>query len=76
MPEPIDAGQARDKVGEAMGVSGRTVDDRLLLRAAEAGLEDCEFLADVRGSVAYKRELLRVYVRRTVRAAVNAGACP
>jgi carbon-monoxide dehydrogenase medium subunit len=65
----------RLKSAEAV-LSGRTVDDGLLLRAAEAGLEDCEFLADVRGSVAYKRELLRVYVRRTIHAALNAGACP
>ena len=32
---------------------------------------ESEFIADVRGSVPYKRELMRVYVRRAVRAALD-----
>ena len=37
-------------------------------QAGDAAAEEAEFIADVRGSVPYKRELMRVYVRRAVRA--------
>jgi carbon-monoxide dehydrogenase medium subunit len=52
-------------------LNGRTVSNRLLLEAADAAIQDCELIDDVRGSVPYKRELLRVYVRRTVQAALR-----
>jgi carbon-monoxide dehydrogenase medium subunit len=52
-------------------LNGKRADERLIAQAAEAALQDCELIADVRGSVAYKRELMRVYVRRTVHAALN-----
>jgi arylformamidase len=35
--------------------------------------QDCEFIADVRGSVPYKRELMKVYVRRAIREALDGG---
>ena len=38
-----------------------------------AMLGDCEFIADVRGSVPYKRELMKVYVRRALREALDGG---
>ena len=59
----------RLKSAEAV-LSGKIVNDRLLALAAEAALTDCEVIADVRGSVSYKRELLRVYVRRTILSAL------
>jgi carbon-monoxide dehydrogenase medium subunit len=52
-------------------LSGKSVDDNLLIQAGEVAVEDCEFTADVRGTVPYKRELLKVYVRRVVRAALD-----
>jgi carbon-monoxide dehydrogenase medium subunit len=55
-------------------LSGQRIDDKLLARAGEAAAEEAEIIADVRGSVSYKRELLRVYVGRTVRAALEGGA--
>jgi carbon-monoxide dehydrogenase medium subunit len=55
-------------------LAGKTVDDKLLAQAGEAAVAECEFIADVRGSVPYKRELLRVYVRRAVRQALEGGA--
>lgn len=55
-------------------LSGKIVNDRLLELAAEAALTDCELIADVRGSVAYKRELMRVYLRRTIKAALRQPA--
>jgi aerobic carbon-monoxide dehydrogenase medium subunit len=55
-------------------LAGKTVDDELLIEAAEVAVEDCEFIADVRGTVSYKRELMKVYVRRAVRAALDGGS--
>jgi aerobic carbon-monoxide dehydrogenase medium subunit len=52
-------------------LTGATVDDKLLARAGDAAAEECETISDVRGSAPYKRELLRVYVARAVRAAMN-----
>jgi aerobic carbon-monoxide dehydrogenase medium subunit len=59
---------ARLKAAEAI-LSGHRLDETLLRRAADAAVDESEFIADVRGSVPYKRELMRVYVRRAVQAA-------
>jgi carbon-monoxide dehydrogenase medium subunit len=58
------------KAAEAV-LNGKTVDDKLLAQAGEAAVEESEFIADVRGSVPYKKELMKVYVRRAVRAALD-----
>ncbi len=47
-----------------------TITDDLLRQAGDAAIADVEFIADIRGSVPYKRELLRLYVARAVRAAL------
>jgi carbon-monoxide dehydrogenase medium subunit len=60
----------RLKSAEAV-LNGKSVDDRLLKAAGDAAAEEAEFIADVRGSVPYKRELMRVYVGRAVRAAMH-----
>jgi carbon-monoxide dehydrogenase medium subunit len=52
-------------------LNGKTIDDKILGDAAEATLEECEILSDVRGSVSYKRELVRVYLKRAVRSALD-----
>jgi len=52
-------------------LAGRRATDDLLREAGEAALADVEFIADSRGSVPYRRELMRVYVRRAVRAALD-----
>jgi carbon-monoxide dehydrogenase medium subunit len=62
----------RLKSAEAV-LNGKSVDDKLLAQAGEAALGDCEFIADVRGSVPYKRELMKVYVRRALREALDGG---
>jgi len=54
-------------------LAGNRIDDKLVRRAAEAAVEEAEFVSDVRGSAPYKRELMRVYLQRAVRAAL-AGA--
>jgi carbon-monoxide dehydrogenase medium subunit len=50
---------------------GKTATDALLKEAGDSAVAESEFIADVRGSVAYKQELMRVYVRRAVRAALD-----
>jgi carbon-monoxide dehydrogenase medium subunit len=55
-------------------LAGATIDDATLARAGDAAAEEAECISDVRGSAAYKRELLRVYVRRAVRQALNERA--
>jgi aerobic carbon-monoxide dehydrogenase medium subunit len=60
----------RLKSAEAV-FDGKTVDDKLLAEAGEAAVKESEFIADVRGSVPYKRELMKVYVRRAIRAALD-----
>ena len=52
-------------------MNGNRIDDKLVLQRGDAAVEEAEFIADVRGSVPYKRELMRVYVQRAVRAALD-----
>jgi aerobic carbon-monoxide dehydrogenase medium subunit len=57
-------------------LNGQRIDDKLIRSAADAAAEEVEFVSDVRGSAPYKRELMRVYVQRAVRAAVDkSGGC-
>ncbi len=53
---------------------GAAADDAVLIRAGDAAAEEASILADAHGSAAYKRELLRVYLRRAVREALGNGA--
>ena len=62
----------RLKSAEA-ALSGGRVEDALLRQAGDAAADVVECLSDIRGSAPYKRELIRVYVRRAVRAAMNGG---
>jgi carbon-monoxide dehydrogenase medium subunit len=48
-------------------------DDAALKRAGEAGAAEADIIADVRGSVAYKRELIRVHIGRAIRQALAAN---
>jgi carbon-monoxide dehydrogenase medium subunit len=59
----------RLKAAEAV-LSGNGIDDTVLAEAGEAAIGEVEFISDVRGSAAYKRELMKVYVRRAVNAAL------
>jgi carbon-monoxide dehydrogenase medium subunit len=59
----------RLKNAEAV-LNGAEVDDGVLARAGDAAIAEAEVISDVRGSAAYKRELLRVYLARAVRKAL------
>jgi carbon-monoxide dehydrogenase medium subunit len=50
---------------------GASADDALLARAGEAAAAEAETISDVRGSASYKRALIRVYVGRAVKQALN-----
>jgi carbon-monoxide dehydrogenase medium subunit len=52
-------------------LKGNRIDDKNISRAADAAVEEVDVVSDVRGSAPYKRELLRVYVKRAVRAALG-----
>jgi carbon-monoxide dehydrogenase medium subunit len=54
-------------------LKGRTATHDLFRQAGDAAVEGVELVSDVRGSAPYKRELLRVYVRRALGAALNSG---
>ena len=47
------------------------VDDAVLRRAGDAAADEAAVISDQHGSAAYKRELLRVYLARAVRAALD-----
>jgi hypothetical protein len=48
-------------------LTGAAIDDPVLAQAGVAAAEEAEILPDIRGSIAYKRELMRVCVRRALR---------
>jgi aerobic carbon-monoxide dehydrogenase medium subunit len=52
-------------------LAGASIDTKFLARAGDAAAEEVQCISDVRGSAAYKRELVRVYVARAVRQALD-----
>jgi len=59
------------RLTKAEGVlRGARIDDAILARAGEAAVAEVEVIGDAHGSAAYKRELVRVYLARAVRAAL------
>ena len=62
--------------GAETALIGSTADDGALKNVADIAAEEADILADGRGSASYKRELLRVYVVRAVRAAMQANGAP
>jgi carbon-monoxide dehydrogenase medium subunit len=71
----IVASAATDKATRLKGaeavITGARIDDKILAKAGDAAVEESEFIADVRGSIPYKRELMRVYVKRAIRQAMD-----
>ena len=60
----------RMKAAEKL-LQGAAPEDGLLRRAGDAAADEASILSDAHGSAAYKRELLRVYLRRAVREAMD-----
>jgi len=63
----------RLRAAEAL-LAGAAIDEPLLARAAEAAVAEADPVGDVHGSAAYKKQLLRVYLGRTIRQALGANA--
>jgi carbon-monoxide dehydrogenase medium subunit len=55
---------------------GAAADDATFKSVADAAVEEADIIADIRGSAAYKRELLRVYAMRALRAARQQCGAP
>jgi carbon-monoxide dehydrogenase medium subunit len=55
-------------------LAGATIDDKTLARAGDAAADAVDCISDVRGSAAYKRELVRVFVARALRQALDGNA--
>jgi carbon-monoxide dehydrogenase medium subunit len=51
-------------------LSGTMPDEAILKRAGECAAAEAKFVSDAHGSVAYKRELLRVYLARAIKEAL------
>jgi len=52
-------------------LAGAHTDDATLKRASEAAAAEARFVSDAHGSAAYKKELLRVYLPRTIKEALS-----
>jgi carbon-monoxide dehydrogenase medium subunit len=74
----VVASAATEKAARLLGaeavLNGAAPDEAVLTRAGDAAVAEASILADAHGSAAYKRELLRVYLRRAVRQALNEPA--
>jgi carbon-monoxide dehydrogenase medium subunit len=60
------------RLADAERAAKGAADDAAFRRVGEAAAAEAELITDAQGSAAYKRELLRVYVARALRAAVEA----
>jgi carbon-monoxide dehydrogenase medium subunit len=52
-------------------LAGADINEATFARAGEAAADEVECISDVRGSAAYKRELVRVFVARALRQALD-----
>jgi carbon-monoxide dehydrogenase medium subunit len=59
--------------GAELALGEGRVDDAALRRAGDAAADEVECIGDGQGSAAYKRQLVRVYVRRALIAALDRG---
>jgi len=51
-------------------LAGAHWDGATMTRAADAAVDEVSFLSDAHGSAAYKKELLRVYLKRVINEAL------
>ena len=63
-PTPIRAYKAEDML------LGKEPDPDLLERASEVAMDECSPIDDIRGTAAYRRQIIRVLVRRTLERAI------
>jgi carbon-monoxide dehydrogenase medium subunit len=57
-------------LGAEQALHGGAINDTLLRKAGEAAADESELISDGQGSAGYKKQLVRVYVSRALRAAL------
>jgi carbon-monoxide dehydrogenase medium subunit len=57
--------------GAEAALKGQALDEAAIGRAGEAAMQEAETVEDARGSAAYKRELVGVYLRRAIRDVIS-----
>ena len=57
--------------GAEQVLSGATIDDAVLARAGDAAADAAQLMSDPQGSAAYKKQLVRVYVARAIKRALE-----
>jgi len=62
--------------GAEAALAGAEATEAAFARAGDAAAQEVEPLADIRGSAAYKREMVRVHVRRALAAALRNPSWP
>ena len=55
-------------------LEGRELDDATIARAADAAAAEVDPMDDLQGSAEYRRDMLRVWVRRVVTGLAEGGA--
>ena len=66
-PVPMRAKKAEETL------RGKVATDDLLEEAGRCAAEECKPIADIRGSVEYRRDMVRVFTRRALRRAIDNG---
>ncbi len=66
-PVPMRAKKAEETL------RGKKATDDLLEEAGRCAAEECKPIADMRGSVEYRRDMIRVFTRRALRKAIDNG---
>lgn len=64
-PTPVRATRAEEVL------SGRQINEELIERASVEAASECTPISDVRGSVEYRKEMVKVFTRRAVKGAVR-----
>jgi len=62
--------------GAEAALAGAEATEAAFARAGDAAAQEVEPLADIRGSATYKREMVRVHVRRALERALHAQSAP
>ena len=69
-PMPVRAGRTEAQL------EGETLSDEVLARAADAAVEECSPISDVRGSAEFRRHIVRVTTERMLRLAAEREGAP
>jgi carbon-monoxide dehydrogenase medium subunit len=66
-PVPVRAKKAENFL------KGKTVDDAVLEEAAVMASGECRPISDIRATAEYRKDMVRVFTRRSLRGAIDEG---